>query len=31
MLKLKSVLAPDLADESCIIVALLHDLGKAYA
>ena len=29
MLKIKSVLAPQISDESCIIVALLHDLGKA--
>jgi len=28
MLKIKSVLAPAISDESCIIVALLHDLGK---
>lgn len=29
MLKIKSALAPDISDESCVIVALLHDLGKA--
>lgn len=29
MLKLKSVLAPHISDESCVITALLHDLGKA--
>jgi len=29
MLKIKSVLAPGISDESCVIVALLHDLGKA--
>ena len=29
MLKIKSVLAPSISDESCVIVALLHDLGKA--
>ena len=29
MLKMKSVLAPNISDESCVIVALLHDLGKA--
>lgn len=29
MLKIKSVLLPEISDESCIIVALLHDLGKA--
>ncbi len=28
MLKLKAVLAPALSDESCVIVSLLHDLGK---
>jgi hypothetical protein len=28
MLKIKSVLAPELTDESCVLVALLHDLGK---
>ena len=29
MLKLKEVLAPELSDESCVIVGLMHDLGKA--
>ena len=29
MLKIKTVLAPGISDESCVIVALLHDLGKA--
>lgn len=29
MLKIKAVLAPEISDESCVIVALLHDLGKA--
>jgi len=29
MLKIKSAIAPDITDESCVIVALLHDLGKA--
>jgi hypothetical protein len=29
MLKMKQALAPELSDESCVIVALLHDLGKA--
>jgi hypothetical protein len=28
MLKLKNTLAPEITDESCVIVALLHDLGK---
>ena len=28
MLKLKDTLAPEISDESCVIVALLHDLGK---
>ena len=28
MLKLKNTLAPTITDESCVIVALLHDLGK---
>ena len=28
MLKLKNALAPGIKDESCVIVALLHDLGK---
>ena len=29
LLKIKSVLAPELSDETCVIVSLLHDLGKA--
>lgn len=29
LLKIKGVLAPEISDESCVIVALLHDLGKA--
>lgn len=29
MLKMKRVMAPELTDESCVIVALLHDLGKS--
>ena len=29
MLTLKDTLAPDISDESCVIVGLLHDLGKA--
>lgn len=29
MLTMKAALAPDIPDESCVIVALLHDLGKA--
>lgn len=28
MLKLKDAIAPGISDESCVIVALLHDLGK---
>lgn len=28
MLKMKSAIAPQVTDESCVIVALLHDLGK---
>jgi len=28
MLRLKETLAPEITDESCVIVALLHDLGK---
>jgi len=28
ILKLKSAIYPDATDESCVIVALLHDLGK---
>ncbi len=29
LLIIKSSLAPDISDESCVIVGLLHDLGKA--
>ncbi len=29
LLKIKEILAPEISDESCVIVALLHDLGKA--
>ena len=29
MLKIKGVLAPEISDESCVIVGLFHDLGKA--
>lgn len=29
MLRIKHALAPDISDESCVIVALIHDLGKA--
>lgn len=28
MLKIKDAIAPNITDESCVIVALLHDLGK---
>ena len=28
MLKIKAAIAPNISDESCVIVALLHDLGK---
>ena len=28
MLKIKAAIAPGISDESCVIVALLHDLGK---
>lgn len=28
MLKIKKAIAPEISDESCVIVALLHDLGK---
>ena len=28
MLKIKNAIAPSVSDESCVIVALLHDLGK---
>ena len=29
MLKLRAALAPEVTEESCVITALLHDLGKA--
>lgn len=29
MLKIKETLAPEISDESCVVTALLHDLGKA--
>ena len=29
LLQIKALLAPEISDESCVIVALLHDLGKA--
>ena len=29
MLKMKSTLAPEISDDSCIVTALFHDLGKA--
>ena len=29
LLRIKVMLAPEISDESCVIVALLHDLGKA--
>ena len=29
LLRIKAVLAPEISEESCVIVALLHDLGKA--
>lgn len=29
MLKIKKAIAPEIDDESCIITALIHDLGKA--
>ncbi|MCL1805923.1 MAG: HD domain-containing protein, partial [Clostridiales bacterium] len=29
LLKIKGLLAPEISDESCVIVGLLHDLGKA--
>ena len=29
LLQLKALLAPELSDESCVVAALLHDLGKA--
>ncbi len=28
ILKIKAAIAPEISDESCVIVALLHDLGK---
>ena len=28
MLKIKAAIAPEITDESCVIVALLHDMGK---
>jgi len=28
LLKMKNLLAPELSDESCVIVALFHDVGK---
>lgn len=28
ILKVKAAIAPEITDESCVIVALLHDLGK---
>lgn len=28
MLKIKAAIAPEISDESCVIVALMHDLGK---
>ena len=28
LLKIKNTLAPEISDESCVIVALFHDLGK---
>jgi 23S rRNA maturation-related 3'-5' exoribonuclease YhaM len=28
MLKLKNAIAPEISDESCVLVALVHDLGK---
>ncbi|SFH81956.1 HD domain-containing protein [Selenomonas ruminantium] len=29
LLKIKAAIAPEISDESCVVVALLHDLGKA--
>lgn len=29
LLKLKELLSPEISDESCVVTALLHDLGKA--
>lgn len=31
MLRIKEVLRPEISDESCVIVGLFHDLGKAGA
>ena len=31
MLKIKDLLAPEITNESCVIVGLMHDLGKAGA
>lgn len=28
MLKMKNTLAPEISDESCVVTALFHDLGK---
>ena len=28
MLKIRAVLAPEISEESCVIVSLIHDLGK---
>ena len=28
MLKIKNTLAPEISDESCVVTALFHDLGK---
>ncbi len=28
MLKIRKALAPDISEESCVIVSLIHDLGK---
>jgi len=28
MLKQKNTLAPEISDESCVVTALFHDLGK---
>jgi 23S rRNA maturation-related 3'-5' exoribonuclease YhaM len=28
MIRIKAAIAPEISDESCVIVALLHDLGK---
>lgn len=29
LLRLKEILAPEISDENCVVVGLLHDLGKA--